>query len=209
MPLALALALALSSANVPAELAPRLDPGPFRGPELAAASAGAFTGDALVIGAGYLTLRLFANDTISPTAANFRTAAYALAAAAVVVPPLTGALFARWARARPASGAFWKALLLASVGQVAALGVGYLASPHYWVILPAQFVTISLGASLGLHWGPRTRPRAAPLGAPGSREAPGAPADGAAATLAAPVCPDPALAIVAGPALMAASGRGR
>jgi hypothetical protein len=184
--LALALHLALASPG----LAPRLDSGPFGASELAAASGGVFAGDLAVLGAGYLTLRLFANDTLDPSATNFRRAAYALGAAALVVPPLTAVLLARWARREPADGAAWKALLLATAGHLAALGVGIVASPHYWVILPVQLVAVGVGTSLGLHWGPiGGRPprdpgprRGAPLREAGSpaREAASAPAPAAA-----------------------------
>jgi hypothetical protein len=153
-PLALALHVALASPG----LVPRLDPGPFGASELAAASAGAFAGDLAVIAGTYLTLQLFANDTLDPSATNFRRAAYALGAAAVVVPPLAAVLLARWARREPASGAAWKAMLLATAGQLAALGVGLAAWPHYWVMLPVQLVAVGIGTSLGLHWGPRGRP---------------------------------------------------
>jgi hypothetical protein len=184
-PLALALHLALAAPA--AGLTPPLDTGRLRGSEMAAATLGVFAGDALVIGAGYLTLRLFANGTLDPNASNFRTAAYGFAAAALVVPPLTAALFARWARSGPASGAFWKALILASVGQATALTAGYAASPRLWVILPVQIVTISLGASFGLHWGPRSR--VAPV--PAVQRAPEmAPSRGATTAHGTPFCPD-------------------
>jgi hypothetical protein len=149
-PLALVLHLVVATPD----LALR-DPGPFQGSELAAASVGVVTGDALVLGAGYLTLQLFAKGTFDPSAANFRTAAYALGVSALLVPPLTAVLFALWARAEPASGAFWKAMLLAAGAQAVALAAGVAASPRFWVILPIQLVGIGLGASLGLHWGPR------------------------------------------------------
>jgi hypothetical protein len=154
-PLALALQLALASPG----LTPRLDldPGPFGAAELAAASGGVFVGDVAVLGAAYLTLKLFANDTFDPSATNFRRAAYALGVAAVVIPPLTAVLLARWARREPADGATWKAMLLATAGQLAALGVGIATSPHYWAVLPVQLVAIAAGTSLGLHWGPRAR----------------------------------------------------
>jgi len=155
-PLALVLHLALATADLATpDLVVLRDPGPFQGSELAAASVGVVAGDALVIGAGYLTLQLFAKGTFEPTAGNFRTAAYALGASALLVPPLTAALFARWARAEPASGALWKAMLLAAGAQAVALAAGVAASPRFWVILPVQLVGIGLAASLGLHWGPR------------------------------------------------------
>lgn len=184
--LALALHLVLGS---PGFVPPLEDPGPFQGSELAASSVGVFAGDALVLGAGYYTLQLFANDTFDPNAGNFRRAAYAIGAAALVVPPLVAVLLARWARAEPASGAAWKALLLATLGHVAALGAGIAASPHIWVILPVQLVAIGVGATVGLHWGPRraevraARPTA---GAP----PPGQPAEPRPSAR----CPDPALA---------------
>jgi hypothetical protein len=183
VPLALALHLAVASTS----LAPPLDAGPFRPRELAAASGGVVAGDLLVAAGGYLTLQLFANGTLDPNATNFRRAAYGMAAAALVLPPLTAVLLARWARVHPASGATWKALLLATVGHAAALAVGIAASPHYWVVLPVQLVAVSLGTSLGLHWGPRAR------AAPDLSEVRTAPADArppgdAASRLTVPQC---------------------
>ncbi|HEX9053105.1 MAG TPA: hypothetical protein VF841_21435 [Anaeromyxobacter sp.] len=136
-------------------LAPReLDPGPFRPGELVGATFGAFAGDALVLAAGYETLQLFASGAFSPSATNFRRAVYGFGAAALLVPPLTSVLLAKLGAGPHASGSFWKALLLASVGQAAALAAGYYAAPHFWVVLPVQVVALSVGASLGLHWGP-------------------------------------------------------
>jgi hypothetical protein len=182
--LALALHLALAAPG----LVPPLDPGPFRGGELAWASAGALAGDAVVLGAGWLTLQAFAHGTLSPTGDNFRRAAYAFGAAALLVPPLGAVLFARWTGRGPSDGSVWKALLLATAGQVAALGAAWLAAPHLWVVFPAQVVTVSLGASLGLHWG---RPRAppAPLPAPVAAPEPAGTADGPEAALFLPICP--------------------
>jgi hypothetical protein len=184
-PLALALNLALASPG----LAPPLDPGPFRGAELAASSLGVFAGDAAVLGAGYLTLQLFANGTFEPNARNFRRAAYALGATALVVPPLVAVLLARWARVEPASGATWKALLLATLGHAAALAAGIAASPRFWVIVPVQLVAIGVGATVGLHWGPRGGRQRAVEPEVGSQPADPPPAAGASA-----LCPDPALA---------------
>jgi hypothetical protein len=171
-PLALALHVALASPG----LVPRLeDPGPFSASELAAASVGAFAGDVAVIGSTYLTLQLFANDVLDPNAQNFRRAAYVLGATAVLIPPLTAVLLARWVRREPASGAAWKAMLLATAAQLAAIGVGIAAWPHYWVMLPVQLVTIGVGTSLGLHWGPRARDaraRSPDARAPAARDAP-------------------------------------
>lgn len=193
-PLALALHLALASAGPPS-LAPTLDPGPFRGSELALASVGVLAGDVAVLGAGYLTLQLFAGGAVSPTATNFRRAAYALAGTALVVPPLTAVLLARLS-GRTASRGFWKALVLASVGHAAALAAGYAAAPHFWVLLPVQLLAVSVGTSLGLHWGHPagaappslpTRPSAAPA-LPTAGESPGtAPS---AALVLVPICPD-------------------
>lgn len=166
LPLALALHLAAASPG----LVPTLDPGPFQGRELAAASVGVLSGDALVIAGGYLTLQLFANGTLDPSATNFRRAAYGLAATALLVPPLTAVLLARWARAEPASGATWKAFLLAAFGHGAALAAGLAASPRFWVVIPVQLLAVTLGTSLGLHWGPRAR--AAPARAPEVRGEP-------------------------------------
>lgn len=193
-PLALALQLALSAPAVaPPELAPRLDPGPFGGGELLLSSLGTLGGDALVLGAGYLTLRLFADGSISPTAGNFRTAAYAFGAAALLVPPLTSVLLAKLGATGPVSGRLWKALLLAAAGQAAALAVGYYASPNLWLVLPVQLATVTMGTSFGLHWGARAAPAAGPGGiAPpvvhrGSSGAADAPPT---AALGLPICPD-------------------
>lgn len=197
-PLALALQLALAAPGVapqalpPASLAPRLDPGPFGSGELALASVGALGGDLLVVGSAYLTLRLFAEGALSPTAGNFRRAAYVMGGAALVLPPLAAVLLARMASRGTSPGGFWKALLLATAGQAAALAVGYYAAPHFWLILPVQLATVSLGTSFGLHRGSRAgtpsrlaRPRPAP---PESAE----PGGGAptAASMPFPVCPD-------------------
>ncbi len=151
-PLALLLHLSLSLASP--GLVPSRDPGLLQGSEVAAASIGVLTGDALVVGTAYLTLQLFAKDAITPSAANFRSAAYVLGATALLAPPITAVLLARWARAEPASGTLWKAMLLAVAGQAAALAAGYAAAPHFWVVIPVQLLAIGLGASLGLHWGP-------------------------------------------------------
>jgi hypothetical protein len=161
--LALALSLVLASPGtdplrIPAPapaLSQRLDSGPFGGGELMLASTGALAGDALVIGGGYLALALFARGTLEPSAGNFRTTAYVLGASALLVPPLTAVLLAKLGASGPLAGGVWKAMLLAAVGQVAALAAGYLAAPHLWVVLPVQLAAVSLGTSVGLHWGPR------------------------------------------------------
>jgi hypothetical protein len=191
--LALHLVLAAPGAGIPAGLAPRLDPGPFQGGELAASSLGVLAGDALVVGGAYYTLRLFANGTLRPSADNFRSMAYAVGVAALVVPPLTAVLLARGFRAEPASGSLWKALLLATAGQAAALAVGYYASPRFWVIPVVQLLTVGAGASLGLHWGRGPREAAGAGAAPDARGEPADPAPPAASARA-PICPDPALA---------------
>jgi hypothetical protein len=169
-------------------LAPRLDPGPFASGELALASAGAIGGDVLVLGSGYLALRLFANGTFAPTAGNFRRAAYAFGAAALLVPPLAAAGLARAGARGPLAGTFWRALLLGTVAQAAALAAGYYGAPHLWLVLPVQLVGVSLGTSYGLHWGSRRAP-AARAPAPEPREAS---RDGRAASAAPflPICPD-------------------
>ncbi len=154
--LALALALHLAAAPGPGPSL-SLDPGPFQGREVAASAFGVVGGDALVIGTGFLTLELFAHGAFYPSATNFRRAAYAMGASSLIVPPLTAVLLGRWARADPASGSTWKALLLATAGQAIALGAGYLAAPRFWVILPIQLVTVAVGTTIGLHWGPRAR----------------------------------------------------
>lgn len=184
-------ALAPLPAALRPPLAPLRDPGPFDGNEVVAAAAGSLLGDALVIGAGYGTLQMFANGAIQPTAAHFRHAAYAFGASALLVPPLTAVLLARWARADPASGSVWKALVLATLGQAVALGAGYVAAPQIWVVLPVQIVTVAVGTTVGLHWGPR--PRSARPADPGtearSTPAPPAPAGRGSALLAPPICP--------------------
>ncbi len=101
-------------------------------------------------------------------------------------------LLARWARAEPASGAVWKAYLLALAGEAAALAAGYYASPRIWVALPVQLVAIGIGTSLGLHWGRHPR-GAEPSGSEARRE-PKEPPPAAASAALAPICPDPALA---------------
>lgn len=189
---ALALELALASPALAPQ--PALDPGPLQGRELAAAGLGVLAGDVLVLGLGYGTLQLFAKDAFAPTAENFRTAAFVLAGAAIVLPPLGASLAARLARVGPASGGLWKALLLSAIGHTAALGVGYLAAPRLWLFIPAQLAGVAVGSSLGLHWGPRARP--ALRQDPGGRAAPVArrrPAPGEAMALAEPLypmCPD-------------------
>jgi hypothetical protein len=189
--LAVALHLALAAPPVaPIGLVPQLDPGPFQGRELLASSVGVLAGDALVIGGAYEALQLFASGAFQPTAANFRTTAYAVGAAALVVPPLTAVLLTRLARADPAYGAVWKAILLAFAGQVVALSAGYLAYPKFWVVLPVQLVAIGVGTSLGLHWGHRPQ---ALMRAPHAARKPAEPPPAARA----PICPDPALVTVA------------
>jgi len=179
-PLALALHLALASPGL--GTVPDLEPRPLAGQTLALASAGALTGDALVLGAGYLTLQLFANGAISPNAGNFRHAAYGFLAAATLVPPLTAVLLGRLGHGgRRAT--VWRALALAAAGQVATLAVGYAAWPHYWVMLPVQLAVVSVGTSLGLHWGRR------PPEATHAAEAAPARAPEARAALFVPVCP--------------------
>lgn len=189
--LALVLQLVLTAPGpaTPMGLAPRLDPGPFQGRELVASSLGVLVGDAAVIGGAYYTLRLFANGTIRPSADNFRSFAYGLGVATLVVPPLTAVLLARWARAEPASGATWKALLLALAGQSVALAAGYYASPRFWVVPPVQIIAVGAGTSLGLHWG---HARGVTADQNVRREPTDPPPPGAAAR--APLCPDPALA---------------
>ncbi|WP_242346827.1 hypothetical protein [Anaeromyxobacter terrae] len=188
---AFALALQLVAASPTFAPQPAPDAGLFQGRELAAAGLGVLAGDALVVGLGYATLQLFANDTFSPTAGNFRTAAFALAGAALVLPPLGATVAARLVRVSPAAGAFWKALLLASLGHAAALGAGYLAAPRFWVVIPVQLAGVAAGSSLGLHWGPRARP--AVRQDPGGRATPtdpARPAKDAVAVALYPMCPD-------------------
>jgi hypothetical protein len=201
-PFALVLHLALASTEPALQAAPapaprlsaitlapqQLDPGPFQPGELAGATLGAFAGDALVLGSGYLALQLAASGAIAPTATNFRRTAYGVGVGALVVPPLTGVLMAWLVGGPHAPGGFWKAMLLATAGQVAALAAGYALAPRFWVVLPVQAVTLSLGASFGLHWGSRGRVDAVK---PPPDEAHGkAPRPGATATLATPLCTD-------------------
>jgi hypothetical protein len=190
---ALLLHLALAAPPVgPTGLASPLDSGPFQARELAASSVGVLLGDALVIGAAYGTLELFAARSIEPSAPNFRRAAYGLGAASLLVPPLTAVLLARLARVDPAWGSTWKAVLLAVAGQALALTAGYLAYPSFWVVVPVQLVAVGLGASFGLHW---RSARATAARAPGDVR--GEPADPPPARTAVrpTLCPDPALAV--------------
>jgi hypothetical protein len=195
--LALALHLVLAAPGpAPIGLVPPLDPGPFQGGELAAASLGVLAGDAAVVGGAYYTLRLFANGTINPTAQNFRNMAYGVGLASLLVPPLTAVLLARWARAEPAAGAMWKAYALALAGEFAALAAGYYAAPRFWVVLPVQFVAVGLGTSLGLHWGRHPHSPADFPGSEAKHEPKDPPPAPAASSSTAPICPDPALAAV-------------
>lgn len=189
---ALALELALASPALAPQ--PSLDPGPFQGRELAAAGLGVLAGDALVLGVGYATLQLFARNAFAPTAGNFRTAAFGLGAATLLLPPLGASLAARIAGVSPAAGGLWKALLLSSLANAAALGVGYATAPRFWVFIPVQVAGVAVGSSVGLHWGPRAHP--ALRQDPGRRAAPGErrrSAPDAALALAEPLypmCPD-------------------
>jgi hypothetical protein len=157
------------------------DPGLFSVRELGAAAGGVLVTDAAVIGAAYGTLQLFAHGSLSPTAGNFRTAAFSLAAASLLAPPLVATLFAALARRGPSSGAVWKALLLSTLGNAIALGSGVLAAPQYWAIVGIQLATIPALTSIGLHWGspPHANPAVAAVPPPAS-----------ALRLAAPGCPD-------------------
>lgn len=187
----LAVAAAPLALSVPPPVPPAagpLDPGPFQGRELVAAGGGVLVGDALAVGVGYGTLQLFVNHGVSPSADNFRRAAYVLGAAALIVPPLVATLFATWARAGPASGHPLKAYLLATVAHAGALLAGYLAAPNYWVTIPVQLAGVAAGTSLGLHWGPRRT--AAPAARPGAN-GPASPAhrSEAVAALSSAYCP--------------------
>jgi hypothetical protein len=192
--LALALQLALAAPvggpTGAVSLSPRLDPGPFRSGELALASVGVLGGDALVLGGGYLALTMFANGTLQTSAGNFRTAAYALGVAALVVPPLTAVLLARVGARGPLAGAFWKALLLATAGEAAALAAGYVGAPHFWLILPVQLAAVTMGTSWGLHWGPRDAPPIGTAPPPLGGEPRDATTSPPAAALFLPICPD-------------------
>jgi hypothetical protein len=158
------------------------DPGLFSVRELGAAAGGVLVTDAAVIGAAYGTLQLFAHGGLSPTAGNFRAAAYSLAAASLLAPPLVATVFAALARRGPASGAVWKALLLATLGNAIALGSGVLAAPQYWAILGIQLATIPTLTSIGLHWGPPPHASPAVAAVP--------PPPSSALRLAAAGCPD-------------------
>ncbi len=188
---ALALQLAVAVPAIPQP--PPVDRGPFDAGELAASGLGALAGDLAVVGAGWGTLQLFAKGAIAPDAHNFRNAAFTLLGAAVVVPPLTAALLGYAARSRPTSGAFWKAYGLAMAGQAAALGAFYLSarsglgfSPvQLWTFLPLQVISLAVGTSVGLHWGPRAPAAAiAPAPAPPPPDAP------RLSAVAFPTCPD-------------------
>jgi hypothetical protein len=162
------------AANAP--LAPRLERGAFGAEELFGAAAGTALGDLAIFAAGWATLQLFANDTLSPSANNFRRTAYAFGLAALLVPPLTATLFGNWASPGPRGGLF-RAWLIGIVAQAASAVAGIAAAPHYWVVLPVQLVTVTVGTSLGLHWGRRApredpAPPAPPTPAPIVRRAP-------------------------------------
>ncbi len=173
-------------------LAPReLDPGPFRAGELAAATVGAFTGDALVLGVGYLALRMFSSGAIAPTATNFRHAIYGLGVSALLLPPLGGVGLAALVGGGRAPFGFWKAMLLATAGEVAALAVGYYAAPRFWIVLPVQAIVLSLGASVGLHWGSRARAVDPPETAPATPAEAPASRPGATALVDVPLCTGP------------------
>ncbi len=178
-----------------------LDHGPFRSGELIGSSLGVLAGDAAVLALAYGTYQLFVSGAVSPSVGNFRLAAYGLAGAALLLPPLGAVLGGGMGRAGPTPGAHWKAFLLSLVGHAAALMVGYFTAPNYWAMLPVQLATMSTGTSFGLHWGPRARGME-----PEARRAPTpAPARDAAATQARftgpPICPDPGA-----PSLAAAGG---
>jgi hypothetical protein len=167
------------------------EPGPFRAGELVGSGVGLLAGDALVLGLAYGTYQLFVSGALSPSVGNFRHAAYGLAAAALLLPPLGAVIGGGVGRAGPTRGAYWKAFLLSMVGHAAALMVGYFAAPNYWALLPVQLATMSPATSFGLHWGPRARgmdaeARRAPRPAP-PRAVEAAPV----AFRGAPICPDP------------------
>ena len=149
------------------------------------AGIGALVGDALVLGAGYGALQLFAHEAIEPTAGNFRRAAFVMTGAGLVVPPLLAVLGARLANGQGQS--FWRGLLLATAGNALALAVGYWASPQLWAFVPAQLAAVGAGTSLGLHWGSRRRdlgrrggdaPDVAPAGPPLAWSSAGCPVAG-------------------------------
>jgi hypothetical protein len=172
-------------------LIPReLDLGPFRPGAMAGAALGAFAGDALVLGSGFWALQMFANGTLAPTASHFRHTVYALGVGALVVPPLTAVLLARLVGGPGVRGGFWRALALASLGEVVALAAGYYAAPKFWVVLPVQAVAMSLGASFGLHGGAHGRAAPDPADAPPDDGAEGAshPAPATAGLALVPVC---------------------
>lgn len=171
-------------------LAPQqLDHGPFRPGELAAATIGAFAGDAIVLGSGYLALQMFASGQLSPTAAHFRHAVYGLGVSALVLPPLTAVLMAKLTGSR-GRGSFLKAMLLATAGQAAALAAGYYFAPHFWVVLPVQAIALSVGTSVGLHWGRGRAPAAdSPEASPDTGHERVAP-PGTTALVGVRICPD-------------------
>lgn len=162
-----------------------LDPGPFRTGELAWSGAGLLAADVAVIGLAYGTLRLFTSGSVDASVGNFRRAAYGLAAATLLLPPLGAVLGGMLGRDGPSAGSAWKAFALSLVGHAASLLVGYLAAPNYWAVLPVQLATMTTGTSVGLHWGPRARvldARDAPR--------PHAPAPDPVAFRGPPTCPD-------------------
>jgi hypothetical protein len=184
--LALLLSVKLVSCSLAMATLPPVPPpgegGPVNAGVVAASTGGAFVGDVLVLGLGYGALQLFASGALEPTADGFRHAAYAVGAAGLLLPPLLGALGARWAHGR---GPFWRAALYAVVGQALALAAGWAAWPRAWAFLPAQAAGVGFGAALGLRASPSRlaarRAAAEPVDPPVLRARP---------PLVTPVCPD-------------------
>ena len=146
---ALALVLQLASASPALAPQPRLDAGPFQGRELAAAGLGVLAGDVLV-------RRARLRDAAALRARGLRALRSELphrgvrargrgARPAAARREPGGALRAR----EPAAGGFWKAFLLSTLGHAAALGVGYVAAPRFWVMLPVQLVGVAAGTRSG------------------------------------------------------------
>jgi hypothetical protein len=81
-------------------------------------------------------------------------------------------------------------MLLAAAGEATALATGYLAAPHFWIILPVQLATVSLGTTLGLHWGPRGAPAGAARPAARGEPQGQAPAEPATVSILTALCPD-------------------
>jgi hypothetical protein len=170
---------------------PRLGAPPDRawieGRVLLGASAGTGVGDLAVISLAYGTYRLFTSGAVSATAPHFRAAGVGLAAAILVLPPLGAALGGGWAGPGVRAGGFWRAFLLAALGNALAITAGYLTAPTFWALVPVQLALMAPATSLAFRWGAPTRSGPAPSAA----APPPAPAAAQTGTVAlgAPGCP--------------------